>query len=78
MPAAVLHPTHYAVEAIQDEAKRLLRQGLIHRHDSIGQLQNYLPSREWQGIAEELELQEYRFDDPICELIGSCEEWRED
>lgn len=78
MSTAVLHPTRYAVEAIRDEAKRLLKEGLLHRHDSIIDMKTYLPSREWVGIAEELELQEYRFDDPICELVGACEEWRED
>lgn len=78
MSTATLHPTRYAVEAIQDEAKRLVKAGLVHRHDSIGHLKDHLSAREWEGIAEELELKEYRFDDPICDLIGTCEEWRED
>ncbi|MEN9226753.1 MAG: DUF4327 family protein [Thermostichus sp. HHBFW_bins_43] len=73
-----LQATHYAVEAIQEEARRLIRQGSLRRTEAIAQLQPYFPQREWQAIAEELELQDYRPSDPICDLIGGCEEWRED
>ncbi len=69
--------THYGVETIQDEARRLLKIGAVRKSETIGHLQSFFPAREWQGIAEELELQDYRFNDPICDLIG-CEEWSED
>ncbi|MEN9204012.1 MAG: DUF4327 family protein [Thermostichus sp. DG_1_6_bins_120] len=73
-----LQAPRYAVEAIQEEARRLIQQGSLRRSEAISCLQPFFPEREWQSIAEELELQDYRPSDPICDLIGGCEEWRED
>ncbi|MCJ2542744.1 DUF4327 family protein [Thermostichus vulcanus] len=73
-----LQATHYAVEAIQEEARRLIRQGSLRRSEAISHLQPFFSQREWQSIAEELELQDYCPSDPICDLLGGCEEWRED
>jgi hypothetical protein len=75
---ATLDSTRYGVETIQDEAKRLVQRGLIRRSESISHLESFFPQREWQAIIEELELQEYGFNDPVCDLLGNCEEWPED
>lgn len=73
-----LQATHYAVEAIQEEARRLIQQGVLRRSAAIAHLQPFFPQREWQAIAQELELQDYCPWDPLCDLIGNCEEWSED
>ncbi|MDX2272931.1 MAG: DUF4327 family protein [Cyanobacteriota bacterium] len=73
-----LSPTRYGVEAIQDEAKRLVHSGIVRRSEAIGHLQPFFPQREWAAIIEELEMQDYCSSDAICDLIGNCEDWQED
>jgi hypothetical protein len=50
----------------------------LRRSEAIAHLQPFFPQREWQAIAQELELQDYCPSDPLCDLIGNCEEWSED
>jgi hypothetical protein len=44
-----LQATHYAVEAIQEEARRLIQQGVLRRSAAIAHLQPFFPQREWQA-----------------------------
>jgi hypothetical protein len=75
---STVHATRFGVEAIQDEAKRLVAAGFVRPSEAIAHLELFFPEREWFGIAQELEVREYQFSDPICDLIGGCQEWRED
>lgn len=77
MPSTLQPPTHYGLEAIRDEAKRLIDSGVIRRSAAIGILESHVPSREWESIASELERCDYQPHDPICDLLG-CEEWSYD
>jgi hypothetical protein len=52
--------------------------GFVRPSEAIAHLELFFPEREWFGIAQELEVREYQFSDPICDLIGGCQEWRED
>jgi hypothetical protein len=74
----VLSPTSYAVEAIRDEVRRLVRNGVVMRSEEIAHLRPFFPEREWQGVAKELQVQDYQFSDRIGDLIGHAEEWSED
>ncbi len=70
-------PTRFAVEAIQDEARRLVQAGVLRRSATIAHLKSFFPDREWPDVARELELCDYSFTDPVCDLLGH-EEWSED
>ncbi len=72
-----MSPTNFAVEVIQDEARRLVNTGVLRRSSAIAHLQTFFSDRDWQGVARELELSDYQFSDPVCDLLG-CEEWQED
>ncbi len=74
---STLQATRYGVEAIQEEAKRLVQSGVVRRSEPIDHLRAFFPDREWIGIAEELLIQDFQFSDRICDLLG-CEEWNED
>jgi hypothetical protein len=66
-----------SIEAIQEEARQLLSQGIISRNQPLYVLCEYLPAREWLGIENELERSGYLLRDRIIDLIGA-EKWDSD
>lgn len=70
-------PTRYSVEVLQEEARQLVKRGIISRQQPIYKLCEYIPAREWVCIESELERCDYLLRDRIGELIGS-ECWSSD
>jgi hypothetical protein len=62
---------------IQDEARQLIDQGTIDRHQPIYTLCQYIPAREWVCVECELERCDYLLRDQIGDLIA-CENWDND
>ncbi|NES05489.1 MAG: DUF4327 family protein [Okeania sp. SIO2F4] len=73
----MVQATLYSLDVIKDEARELLRQKLISRHQSIYTLRWYIPNRDWDEIESELERNDFLSRYRIVDLIGR-EEWRED
>jgi hypothetical protein len=67
----------YDIEVIKEEARRLVRKGVLQRQQPIYTLCKYFSDREWSYFERELEINEYLLRDRIIDLLG-CEEWRED
>lgn len=67
----------YDIEVIKEEARRLVRKGVVQRQQPIYTLCKYFSDREWSYFERELEINEYLLRDRIIDLLG-CEEWRED
>jgi hypothetical protein len=66
-----------SLETIKEEARQLLFQGIITRHQPLYVLCEYLPAREWLGVENELERSGYLLRDRIVDLIGG-EKWDSD
>jgi hypothetical protein len=69
--------TRYSVEVLQEEARQLVKRGIISRQQPIYKLCEYIPAREWVCVESELERCDYLLRDRIGELIGS-ECWTSD
>ncbi|MBE9008516.1 DUF4327 family protein [Fortiea sp. LEGE XX443] len=67
----------YDIELIKEEARQLVRKGLISRQRPIYALCKYIPEREWTAFELELEKNEFLLRDRIIDLLGS-ENWEED
>lgn len=70
-------PTRCSISAIQEEARHLVKQGIIDRLQPIYRLCQYMPVREWAWIECELEENGYLLRDRIVDLLGR-EEWDND
>ena len=78
MSISTLIPSpYYSIKMIQDEARQLIDQGTIDRHQPIYTLCQYIPAREWVCIECELERCDYLLRDQIADLIA-CENWDND
>lgn len=66
-----------SIEAIRDEARELVRCGLVDRQQPIYKLCQYIPVREWAGIEYELENNGFLLRDRIIDLLGR-EDWGSD
>jgi len=78
MSISTLIPSpHYSIKMIQDEARQLIDQGTIDRHQPIYTLCQYIPAREWVCVECELERCDYLLRDQIGDLIA-CENWDND
>lgn len=60
----------YSIEAIKDEARQLISQGLVAREQPIYTLCQYIPARKWVCIECELEKNNLLLRDPIIDLLG--------
>ena len=69
--------TNYSIDAIKDEARSLIEQGIVSRQQPIYVLCKYIPAREWVCIECELERKDYLLRDPIGDLV-SYENWDND
>ena len=67
----------YSIDTIKDEARQLVQQGLISRHQPIYTLCQYISAREWIYLECELEKNNFLLRDRIIDLLG-CEDWEED
>lgn len=80
MNSATLTPLKsfdYTIETIRDEARHLVEQGTVSRHQPIYVLCQYIPASQWVGVECELERYDYLLRDQICDLIA-CESWEND
>lgn len=67
----------YSIDVIRDEARQLLEQGTISRHQPIYTLCEYIPAREWVCVECELARCEYLLRDSIGDLVA-YEYWEND
>lgn len=67
----------YTIDAIQEEARQLVYQGVLSRHQPIYTLCQYFPVCEWPAIECELEMNEFLLRDRIIDLLGR-EDWQDD
>lgn len=67
----------YSLDVIQDEARRLVRQGVVSRHQPIYTLCQHIPAREWATVECELERSDFLLRDRIADLVGR-ERWDND
>jgi uncharacterized protein YqgQ len=68
---------HYTIEMIRDEARHLIAEGKLDRHQPIYAICRYIPGREWECVEVELEEHDYLLRDRIIDLLGR-EDWSED
>ncbi|MEX0268006.1 DUF4327 family protein [Leptolyngbyaceae cyanobacterium UHCC 1019] len=73
----MLQSIQYSLPVIQDEARQLVQEGLVSRHQPIYILCQYIPAREWAWIECELERCNFLLRDRIGDLMGS-EKWEND
>ncbi|UBF30644.1 DUF4327 family protein (plasmid) [Kovacikia minuta CCNUW1] len=73
----MLRRVQYSLDVIQEEARRLVCQGILKRHQPIYMLCKYFPAREWGYVERELERNDFLLRDSILDLLGS-EDWCED
>ncbi|PHJ63076.1 hypothetical protein VF14_06410 [Nostoc linckia z18] len=67
----------YDIEVIKDEARELVKKGVIRRNEPIYALCRYIPGRDWICVELELEKNEFLLRDKIIDLLGR-EDWSED
>ncbi len=67
----------YSIEMLKDEARHLIEQGAVDRHQPIYVLCQYIPAREWVCVECELERCDYLLRDQIADLIPH-EDWAND
>lgn len=72
-----LSTVQYSIDVIQEEARQLVRKGLVSRQQPIYTLCQYIPAREWALVEYELEQSNYLLRDRIGDLLGR-EEWDND
>ncbi|NBO30593.1 MAG: DUF4327 family protein [Cyanobacteria bacterium WB6_1B_304] len=77
MEVAMIHSIPYPMDLIKQEARHLVEKGVIHRHQPIYCLCQYIPARDWVGIEYELEENNFLPRDCIGDLIGR-ETWNND
>ena len=73
----MLQSIQYSLDLIQDEARELVRKGLVSRQQPIYILCQYIPAREWACIESELERCNFLLRDRIGDLVGR-EDWDND
>jgi hypothetical protein len=73
----MLQTVQYSLDVIQDEARQLVRRGLISRNQPIYSLCQHIPAREWAAAECELERSDFLLRDRIADLVG-CDRWDND
>lgn len=72
-----LQPVRYSLDVIREEARHLVNQGVVNRHQPIYTLWKYIPAREWDCLETEMEDDGFLLRDRISDLLGR-EEWLND
>ena len=67
----------YSIEMIEEEARQLVKKGVVTRQQPIYTLCQYIPGREWVCFETELERNDFLLRDRISDLLGR-EEWDDD
>ncbi|MEA5502401.1 DUF4327 family protein [Halotia wernerae UHCC 0503] len=67
----------YDIEVIKEEARQLVKKGLVNRQQPIYVLCKYIRDRDWACFELELEKNEFLLRDRVIDLLG-CENWEED
>ncbi|AFY82650.1 DUF4327 family protein [Oscillatoria acuminata] len=67
----------YTIGFIKQEARQLVKKGILSRQQPIYTLCKYIPAREWGNIELELEHYDFLLRDRICDLLGR-EDWFDD
>lgn len=67
----------YDIDAIKEEARSLVRRGILDRQQPIYALCRYIPGRDWVCVELELERNDYLLRDRIIDLLGR-EDWDND
>jgi uncharacterized protein YqgQ len=67
----------FSINTIKDEARQLVEEGLVERHQPIYALCRFIAPNEWLCIECELERNDFLLRDPILDLLGR-EEWEND
>jgi hypothetical protein len=67
----------YSLDAIREEARQLIEQGVVSRQQPLYTLCRYIPAREWVCVECELEKCDYLLRDPIGDLVA-WESWDSD
>lgn len=67
----------YSLDIIQEEARQLVKKGLVTRQQPIYTLCQYIPGRDWVCVELELERNEFLLRDRIIDLLGR-EDWDDD
>ena len=67
----------YTIDMIRDEARQLVYNGDLSRHQPILALCRCIPAREWVYLERELEDNGFLLRDQIIDLLGR-EDWSED
>jgi uncharacterized protein YqgQ len=67
----------YDINFIQEEARELVKKGIVSRHQPIYTLCQFIPAREWVYVEQELEFNGYLLRDRIIDLLGR-EDWSQD
>ena len=67
----------YSIDAIREEVHQLVRSGRVSRQQPLYVLCNYIPTREWNEVEQELEQNSFLLRDRIGDLI-SQEHWDND
>lgn len=73
----MLQSAQFSLDIIKDEARELVRKGLVSRQQPIYILCQFIPPREWACIECELERCNFLLRDRIGDLMGR-EEWDND
>ena len=73
----MLQQVRYSLDAIREEARELVCQGVIDRKQPIYVLCQFIPARDWEAVERELERNDFLLRDEILDLIGR-EDWSED
>lgn len=60
----------YSIDIIRDEAIQLIHSGYISRQQPLYVLCNYIPTREWSEVEQELEQHGFLLRDRIGDLIS--------
>ncbi|WGV27682.1 DUF4327 family protein [Halotia branconii] len=67
----------YDIEVIKEEARQLVKKGLVNRQQPIYVLCKYICDRDWTCFELELEKNEFLLRDRVIDLLGD-ENWAED
>lgn len=73
----MIHSVQYSLDVIEEQARQLVKKGLVMRQQPIYTLCQYIPGREWVCVECELERNDFLLRDPISDLLGR-EEWDND
>jgi hypothetical protein len=67
----------YSLEILKEEARQLVDQRILSRHQPIYRLCEFIPPREWIALTAELEAWNFLLRDRIGDLLG-VEKWCND